>query len=135
MRTYHQQDLCQVIIGTAHFFNFYTVIDADEDLVHDGFVVPVRLVVPHSQHFPRLYLTVPADLYYPLIQLLFGFLKSLLHARQFFPTDFEEVRSDIPLPFLISHGHKVEKLISVASQPGVKKEFGLGAVVRLVGIW
>lgn len=42
---------------------------------------------------------------------------------------------DLPLPFLISHSHKVEKLISVTSQPGVKKELGFGAVVRLIRIW
>lgn len=68
-------------IGTPYFFNFYAVIDTNENLVHDGFVIPMRLVISHSQHLPRLYVTVPADLYYSLIQLLFRFLKPLLHAR------------------------------------------------------
>lgn len=68
-------------VGSTYFFDFYAVIDTNEDLVHDGFVIPMRLVISHSQHLPRLYVTVPADLYYSLIQLLFRFLKPWLRAR------------------------------------------------------
>lgn len=119
------------------------VCDALDDVVHDGLVVPVRLVVPEAHHAPVLVLRVPMDLDHAVVELLVRVLHPAFRARGRTQSAMRqatrgEKEADRPLPFVVRDVHYVVELIArhaaVVAAPDMQLEDGLRLEVGYLGL-